>query len=164
MSQKQQLGFTWPLNNKCLKFKTICIVVITGSTNIHPPPPPPPGADTHTHTHTHTHGIASAKRAYICVISPYPTPRDLRGRCLHCFTDPTILPWRRVISTDGKQYSWAFALSLATLPVYPLPLVKICAYKDQQTLGACQQWLRIWPGWFIWVSHAHALIMRFNRE
>ena len=31
--------------------------------------------------------------------------------------DLTILLWRRVISTDGKQHSWAFALSLATLPV-----------------------------------------------
>ena len=34
--------------------------------------------------------------------------------------DPTILLWRRVISTEGKQYSWAFALPLATLPVYHL--------------------------------------------
>ena len=29
------------------------------------------------------------------------------------FTDPTVLSRRRVISTDGNQYSWAFALSLA---------------------------------------------------
>ena len=51
--------------------------------------------------------------------------------------------------TGRQKYSWAFALSLATLPVYPLSLVKICAYKDQQTRRACQKWLRIWPGWFI---------------
>ena len=53
-------------------------------------------------------------------------------RHLLCHPDPTILSWRRVISTDGNQYSWAFALSLATLPVYLLSLVTIRAYKDQQ--------------------------------
>ena len=59
-------------------------------------------------------------------------------------------PFRCAISTDGNQYSWAFALSfIATLPGYPLSLVKIRAYKDHQTRGTCQQWLRIWPGWFI---------------
>ena len=30
----------------------------------------------------HTH---STRQTGICIISPYPTPRDLRGRCLHCF-------------------------------------------------------------------------------
>ena len=30
--------------------------------------------------------------------------------------EPTVLSWRRIISADGNQYSWAFALSLATLP------------------------------------------------
>ena len=38
------------------------------------------GANYQTHTCRH-----STRQTGICVISPYPTPRDLRGRCLHCF-------------------------------------------------------------------------------
>ena len=53
-------------------------------------------------------------------------------------------------------YRWAFALSLAMLPVYPLSLMKMYAYKDQQTRGAWQKWLRIWPGWFLGQSRARA--------
>ena len=37
------------------------------------------GANYHSHTWHSTH------KTGICIISPYPTPRDLRGRCLYCF-------------------------------------------------------------------------------
>ena len=39
-----------------------------------------------------------------------------RGHCPDKIPDPTMLSWQRMISTDCNQYSWAFALSLATLP------------------------------------------------
>ena len=37
--------------------------------------------------------------------------------------DPTILSWRRIILTDGNQYSWAFTFLLATLPNYHFSLI-----------------------------------------
>ena len=67
--------------------------------------------------------------------------------------DPTVLSWRRMISTDGNQYSWAFALSLATLPDKPISLMEICAYKEQQRHGACQQWLHRLT-WIIYLSQS----------
>ena len=38
------------------------------------------GANYHSHTCMH-----STRKTGICIISPYPTPRDLRGRCLYRF-------------------------------------------------------------------------------
>ena len=67
-------------------------------------------------------------------------PPYLNENPLRVCTDPTLLLWWRVVSTDGNEYSWAFALSLATLPDYPPSLMKIRAYMDQQWRGA---WARI---------------------
>ena len=79
------------------------------------------------------------------------------GGVINPGTDLTVLSWRRMISTDVNQYSysWAFALSLATLPDKPLSLMEIRAYKDQQRRGACQQWLRRLT-WIIYLGQSRA--------
>ena len=46
-----------------------------------------------------------------------------------------------------QQTASSFRVILSNTTILSSSISKICANKDQQTRGACQQWLRIWPGW-----------------
>ena len=61
--------------------------------------------------------------------------------------DPTVLSWRLVISTEGNQYSWAFALSLATLPDKPpFPLWRYAHTRISKGVAHESTDCAGWPG------------------
>ena len=78
-------------------------------------------------------------------------------RTIYLEPDPTILSWRRVISTDGNQYSWGFRIILSntiTLSSFPCEDMRVKGSANARRMPAMIAHLT----WMIYLgqSRAHA--------
>ena len=101
------------------------------------------------------HISTTVKRMKIYAVKPFNSCPDPT-----CDWHPPFMT-----TTDGNQYSWAFALSLATLPDLPPYLMEIRAYTDQHSAQRVPAMIaQADLGNVSRPVDAHALIMHFNHE